>query len=692
MSGGKAATVRAVALIGPCGAGKTTLLEAMLFAAGAVQRKGSVAAGTSVGDSSDEARARGLSTELNVASFDYLGDRYAVLDCPGSVDFASEADTILPAVDLTIVVVDPDPDRAILLQPILRRLDELRAPHCIFINKIDKARGRVRDMIAALQPFSVEPLVARQIPIWNGAGASGFIDLALERAYQYEAGKPSTLIKIPDAEKDRELEARARMLEQVADFDDRLLEELINDHEPEREHVMSDLADELGRGLIVPVFLGSAEAGSGVRRLLKALRHEMPALDGAAERIGADGRSAIVLKTRHAGQAGRQTLVRVMSGAIADGEQVTLPDGTSERIAGVFSLQGESQAKLDKAVAGDVVCLGRLEKAKRGDIISADGVTRTSKMPPLSRISVYSLAVEPENRQDDVKLAAAMSRLLDEDGALAFGPDPLTHEFRLSGQGEMHLRVALDRLKRKFGVSVASRRPETAYRETIKASSTQRGKHKKQSGGHGQFGDVVMEVRPGQRGAGLVFEQKIHGGVVPKQYFGAVEEGVKDALNKGPLGFPVVDVETTLLDGSYHAVDSSEIAFRTAGRLAVSQALAECHPVLLEPVHVVTIHTPSESMARITALIPMRRGQILGFGPRENWFGWDSIQAYLPEDELHNLIIEIRSATQGLGELEFAFDHMAEVTGKAASKVVEARQGGGREVARTLRGAHNSIA
>jgi elongation factor G len=285
------------------------------------------------------------------------------------------------------------------------------------------------------------------------------------------------------------------------------------------------------------------------------------------------------------------------------------------------------------------------------------------------------MAVETQNRADDVKLAAAMARLVDEDGALAFGPDPVTREFRISGQGEVHLRTALDRLKRKFGVSVNARRPETAYRETIRGSSTQRGKHKKQSGGHGQFGDVVMEIKPGPRGSGMKFEQKIHGGVVPRQYFGAVEDGVRDGLMRGPLGFPVVDVEATLLDGSYHTVDSSEIAFRTAGRLAIQQALPECKPVLLEPVHIVTIHTPSDQMARITALIPMRRGQILGFDPRENWFGWDSIRAYIPEDELHDLIIEIRSATQGLGELEFAFDHMAEVTGKVAERVVDARQG-----------------
>lgn len=674
MSGGKAATVRAVALSGPCGAGKTSLLESMLHAADRIQRKGSVPQGSSVGDASEEARARGLSTELNVAGFDYLGDRFVVLDCPGSVDFASEADTVLPAVDLTIVVAEPDPDRASLLQPLLRRLDELQAPHCIFINKIDKARGRVRELIAAIQPYSLEPLVARQIPIWNGSGALGYIDLALERAYTYESGRPSKLIQIPEQEKSRELEARYRMLEQMADFDDRLMEELINEKDPQRDHVMSDLADELGRVQIVPVFLGSAENGAGVRRLLKALRHETPTLDAASRRTGAEGKSALVLKTKHAGQAGRQTMVRVMSGEIADGETITLPDGSTERLAGIFSIYGESQHKIDKAATGDVVYLGRLDHTARGDMISADGTARKSKAPKVPRPPVYSLAVETQNRADDVKLASAMARLVDEDGALTFGPDPATREFRLSGQGEVHLRTALDRLRRKYGVTVDARRPQTAYRETIRGKATQRGKHKKQSGGHGQFGDVVLEVRSAPRGAGFVFDQKIHGGVVPKQYFGAVEEGAKDALQKGPLGFPVVDVEVTLLDGSYHTVDSSEIAFRTAARIGVSEALSQCNPILLEPVHLVTVHTPSEQIARITALVPVRRGQILGFEPRDGWLGWDSVRAYIPEDELHDLINEIRSATQGLGELEFAFDHMAEVTGKAASKVVEAQQ------------------
>lgn len=673
MNGGKAATVRAVALIGPCGSGKTSLLESMLFAAGAVQRKGSVAAGNTVGDATPEARARGLSTDLNIARFDYLGDHYVVIDCPGSVDFAADADAVLPAVDLAIVVAEPDPKRALLLQPILKRLDDLGVPHAIFINKLDKSKGRLRDMLAALQACSATPLVARQIPIWNGEAAEGFIDLALERAYRYRPGQASEPIAIPAGDIEREHEARSAMLEQVANHDDRLLEALLGDEAPERDLVLADLAAELQAGVIVPVFMGSAENGSGVRRLLKALRHETPALAAAAARVGADGRCAHVLKTRHAGQAGRQTVVRIMGDGLADGDQIVCADGGQERVAGVFTLHGESAAKVDAARAGDIVCLGRLETPRRGDLLGADGVRRKRAFASPPRPPVYSLAVETRNRQDDVKLAGAMARLVDEDPSLSFGPDTATNEFRLCGQGEMHLRVALDRLNRKFGVGVNARKPQTAYRETIRGAATQRGRHKKQSGGHGQFGDVVIEVRPASRGEGVVFDQRIHGGVVPRQYFGAVEAGVRDALGRGPLGFPVVDVAAVLLDGSYHAVDSSEIAFRTAGRIAVGEALQNCSPVLLEPIHRVTIHTPTEAMAKITALIPMRRGQILGFDSRSGWTGWESVEAYIPEDEVHDLIIEIRSATQGLGELVFAYDHMAEVAGRAAAKAVEGR-------------------
>jgi elongation factor G len=289
---------------------------------------------------------------------------------------------------------------------------------------------------------------------------------------------------------------------------------------------------------------------------------------------------------------------------------------------------------------------------------------------------VYARAVSAAARSDEVKLAAAIGKLMDEDAGLVFGPDPGTGELMLAGQGELHLKTALARLKRRFNVSVTARAPATAYRETIRKGVTMRGRHKKQTGGHGQFGDVVLEVRPLARGEGFLFESKISGGVVPRQYIPAVEAGVKDALAKGPLGFPVIDVAVTLTDGSAHSVDSSELAFRMAGRIGMAAALPECAPVLLEPIWKVEVLTPADTVSRVTQILTGKRGQILGFDAREGWPGWDRIDAYLPKADLDDLILELRSATQGAGTYLATFDHYAELTGRLADKVTEAAAAG----------------
>ncbi len=318
-----------------------------------------------------------------------------------------------------------------------------------------------------------------------------------------------------------------------------------------------------------------------------------------------------------------------------------------------------------------MVAIGRAEEIRTGDLlVVGDSPMRPAlaapPMPP-----VYARAVSAAARSDEVKLAAAMAKLTEEDGSLVFGPDPDTGELMLAGQGELHLKTALARLKRRFNVAVDARAPATAYRETIRKGTTMRGRHKKQTGGHGQFGDVLLEVRPLARGEGFLFESKITGGVVPRQYIPAVEAGAKDACAKGPLGFPVIDVAVTLTDGSHHTVDSSELAFRTAGRIGMSAALPECAPVLLEPIWKVEIVTPSETTSRVTQILTARRGQILGFDAREGWPGWDRIDAYLPKADLDDLILELRSATQGAGTYTAEFAHYSELTGKLAEKVTE---------------------
>ena len=671
MANGGRAGARAIALVGPNGAGKTSLMEAILFAAGALPRAGTVDAGTSVGDASPEARARGQGVELNLASFEFMGDRYALIDCPGSVDFVADADAALPAADLAIVVADSDPNKAVLLQPVMKELERLGLPHLLFINKIEQARGRVRDLLAALQPASSVPLVARQIPLWDGEKVVGFIDLALERAYRYRPGQPSERIDIPPGDLQRESEARFHLLEQLADHDDALLEQLLSDIVPEQDTVFADLVRETADGVITPVLFGSAQNGFGVRRLLKALRHDTPSPERAAARLGAEGDCAYVFKTSYAAQAGKLAYARVLSGRIADGADLTTSSGEHGRAAGLFSVLGATTRKIAAAETGDVVAIGKLEPARAGDLLSGDGKARKALVAPAERLPLYELAIASNDRKDDVRLSSALTRLIEEDASLSLQHGQESGEVILRGQGEGHLRCAMERLKRRYGVEVKTAKTRTGFRETIRKGTTQRGRHKKQTGGHGQFGDVVIEVRPLQRGEGFRFIDKITGGVVPRQWIPAVEAGVKDAMERGSIGYPVVDVEVVLTDGSYHSVDSSELAFRTAGRIAMSEALKACAPYLLEPIEKLTIYAPSATTSRITSAVSSKRGQILGFDARDGWPGWDRIEVYLPQSERHDLISELRGLTQGLATFEAEFDHMAEVTGRQAEEAAK---------------------
>jgi elongation factor G len=656
-----------VALVGPGGAGKTSLAEALLFAAGTLDRQGSVDAGTSVGDSSPEARSRGGSTELNLMHFDFLGDRFAIVDSPGSVGFTADGALAVAAADLAIVVVDPEPDRAILAEPTLRQLESLGVPHFIFVNKIDQARGSIQNLLEALQPMSASPLVARQIPIREGEKITGFVDLALERAFHYRPGKASEQIDLPADLADREAQARFHMLEQLADHDDVLLEQLLMDEVPDRATIFADLSRETRENLVVPVLFGSALNGFGVRRLMKALRHDAPAPDAAAERLGAKGPSAFIFKISHGGAMGRLALARVFGGTLSEGAELKTAGGDTIRVGTLFAAQGEKTAKLAKAAAGDVVAIAKAEGVAPGEWLGAGGGKPEVKLPA----SNYTLAIATSDRKDDVRLSTALHKLVEEDPTLSWEQDEALHETRLKGISDEHLKVTLARLKRRYGVAVDSKQPQVGYKESIRKTVTQRGRHKKQSGGHGQFGDCVIEVKPLPRGEGFKFSDRITGGAIPKQWIPAVEAGVRDAMAKGPLGFPVVDVEVVLTDGSYHTVDSSELAFRTAGRIAMHDALAAASPHLLEPVHKVSVVGPGSATSRITSAIASRRGQMLGMDSREGWSRWEKVEALVPEAELQGLDAELRSLSQGLATYESQFDHLAELNGKLADDVVQ---------------------
>ena len=662
---------RCAAIIGPYSSGKTTLFESLLAATGAVNRKGTIKEGNTVGDSTPEARARQMSTELSVASTEYLGDKWTFIDCPGSIELIQEAFNALMVVDAAVVVCEPDATKALTVARLLKFLSDHKIPHIIFINRMDSAESSVKETLEALQGVCEHPLILREIPIREGGHVTGHVDLVSERAFRWNPDKPSDLVEVPDSVQDREKEARNEMLEALADFDDTLLEELLEDVVPSTDEIYQNLTKDLQQALIVPVFFGSALHDNGVRRLLKALRHESPEPAVTAERLGIDLSAGTTLgqvfKTVHAGHSGKLSCVRVWSSEITDG--MTLNGG---RVSGIYRMLGSKQDKVPKAGPGEVVALGRMESIATGALVSPTREEETGASPdPLTPL--YSISIHAQQQSDEVRLTGALAKLMDEDLSLTYEQKQDTGELLLCGQGEVHLQIALDRLRNRYNLTVTSHRPQVPYKETIRKPFSQHARHKKQSGGHGQFGDVHLDIKPLPRGSGFNFANSISGGVVPRQYIPAVEAGVRDYMHRGPLGFPVVDIAVTLTDGQYHSVDSSDMAFKAAAQLAMREGMPTGLPVLLEPICQVEIALPNEFTSKIQRLVSGRRGQILGFGAKSGWKDWDEVSAQMPESEMHDLINELRSVTLGVGTFHWKFDHLQEITGRVADQAVAQR-------------------
>ena len=643
---------RSVALVGPQGAGKSALFDALMDAAGAAVKRPA------------DPRNRPATTSIRVGHCSYLDEAWSILDCPGSIEFAHEVHAALALVDIAIVVCEPDPARATTIAPLLRALSNELVPHIVLINKIDTFDGSVADVISALQGYAASPLVLRQMPILEEGRVGGYVDLMSERAYRYRKGQASELIRIPDSMLAEEATERGRLVETLADRDDVLLEKVLEDIRPTPEELYLDMRKDLLAGAVIEVMLGAGEASHGVRRLWKALRHETPTAAETLDRkmIDAEGPPlAQVFRTEYAGHTGKLSYTRIWRGEIKDG--VTL-GGT--RLGGIYHFTGGELSKSPACVAGDIVALGRLDGVPTGATVSPGVVPEQLPFPP-APTPVYALAVTTADRKDDVRLSDALRKLAEEDPSLTVTQDHETGETVMHGQGEMHLLNAIEHMAKNYNLKMTTRRPSIAYRETIRGSVHEHGRLKRQTGGHGQFADVKIDIAPRERGAGFLFVDKVVGGAVPRNFIPVVGESAEEAAKKGPFGYPVVDISVTLVDGGFHAVDSSDMAFRTATQIAMREGLAKADPVLLEPIDRVTISVPNDLTPRAQRLLTGRRGQILGFGEREGWPGWDDVEALVPEAELHDLIIDLRSQTQGLGTYRRRFDHLAE--SKASAKV-----------------------
>ncbi|HBK08103.1 MAG TPA: elongation factor G [Acetobacteraceae bacterium] len=633
---------RSVALVGPYSSGKSTLFEALLDAAGAPLKRPA------------DPRNRPMTTEIRLGHCSYLGDSWTIMDCPGSIEFSFQTCSALAMADIAVVVCEPSPAKAAMVAPLLKTLKDQGVPHMVFINKIDTLEDGLADTLAALQAFAASPLVLRQMPIFDGPTVTGYVDLMSERAYRYRKGQASELMQIPPAMLADEQAALGRLVETLADHDDVLLEKVLEDIKPTPEELYRDMRKDLVDGAVIEVLVGAAENANGVRRLWKALRHDTPNPAEAAERrsiIPGGAPRVQVFKTVYAGHTGKLSYARIWSGTLTDGAQL---GGT--RLGGIYRYYGGELTKVASAQQGDIVALGRLDGVRTGATLSSGGQVEQLPFPEASP-PVFAMAIATTDRKDDVKLSGALHKLAEEDPSLFITQDG---ETVLHGQGEMHLQTTVEHLARDYGLKLTTHKPAVAYKETIRKPVHEHGRLKRQTGGHGQFADVKIDIAPRARGEGFQFVDKVVGGAVPRNFIPSVGEAAEEATRKGPFGYPVVDVSVTLVDGGFHSVDSSDMAFKTATQIAMKEGLAKADPVLLEPVDHVTISVPNDYTARAQRLLTGRRGQILGFAERQGWPGWDDVVALVPEAELHDLIIELRSQTMGLGTYRKKFDHLAE--------------------------------
>ena len=664
---GQIARIRNVAIVGPHHSGKTTLVEALLAQCGAISRRGSVADGTTATDFEPESIDRAQSTCVGFAHASTADVDITFIDCPGFIDFFEETKVALLGADAAVIVIEPDPGRVRQTRALVDFLDARKMPHCFFVNKLDRPGSDFRGTLAALSDAYGTRVVAEHLPIGEAETFRGYIDVAEQHAYVIENGKPKEISVAPEME-GTVAEARTKLLEALGDFDDHLLEELLEGIEPPIEEVRADLRDETARDEIVPVLVGAGAGDIGISALLQVIEGQFPAPTGDASAP----LRAQVCKTSIHPQSGKLSIVRVHDGTVTgDATLVDASRGLKVRAAGLFRLQGKKQEPIGSATAGEIVAIARLEGVLTGDTLASAPATQPLDPPKIAE-PLFAVAIRPKERLDEAKLSQMLTRLIEEDPTLAVARAEFTNELQLLGAGEGHVTTATSRLSRKYHLALETSTPSIAYRETIAAPTEQRARYKHQTGGHGQFADVLLKIEPRERGHGVTFSEQIVGGVVPRTFFPAVEKGVREALLHGPVAkFPVVDLHVTLIDGQYHDVDSSEASFKTAASMAIRDALPKCSPVLLEPLIYVEIVAPDDSASTILGTITSKRGQVLSFEPTEPR-GFQKVCAVAPQSELTNYITDLRTATQGLGTYSWRHERFETAPPKVAQTMREA--------------------
>jgi elongation factor G len=669
--------IRNIVLAGHGGSGKTSLVEALLFFSGVVNRLGKVEEGNTVSDFEPEETKRQISISLALAPLFYQGYKINLIDTPGYADFTGEVVSGLAAADSLLIVVDALSGAQVQTEKVFRLAEG--KPTAFFINKIDKEHASFEEALQSIQALlEIKPVVL-QFPVGEGQSFKGIVDLVSQKFY-LTGEKNQSEEQIPADQEEKATRLRESLVEAAAEGEDELLEKYLSEGELTEEEIIRGLKKAFVAGSLFPVYCGSSVKLCGLKPLLNLATLLFPSPLDISVKGKRDGEeiiinpeesslAALVFKTVTDPYVGRLSYVRVFSGSIKKESQIyNATRQKKERIGHLYLLRGKHQEEIEEVIAGDIASIPKLSETFTGDTLAEE--KKPVLLPPLKFPEpVFSVAIEPKTQGDEEKLSTCLQKLAEEDLTLRVTRNTETKQTVVSGLGDLHLEILTERLNRKFKVEAKLLEPRIPYKETIKASAKAQGKYKRQSGGRGQYGDVWLEVEPLPRGGGFEFVDKIVGGVVPKNYIPAVEKGVKEAMENGILaGYPVVDVKVTLYDGSYHPVDSSDMAFKIAGSMGFRKAASEASPVLLEPIMNLEVTVPEKYMGDVMGDISSKRGKVLGM---ESKGKYQTVKAQVPLAEMSKYATELRSLTHGEGSFTAEFSHYEEVPFEIAKKIIE---------------------
>jgi len=662
--------------------GKTTFNESLLAAGGAIGEPGQVEKGTTVSEFDDEEIARKMSLRTTLSFVEYNDHKINLLDAPGSPDFVGDIRAALHVADSMLVLVDAEFGPEVESVKHSRFANEFGVPIAVFVNKMDKERADFDATLLAISEKFNKLALPVWLPIGSGAEFKGVVDLLKMKALMFPAGaKAPTVAEIPEDMKAEAQAARDKLVEEAAEGDDQLTEEFLEGKPLTPEEIDRGLNEDMMAGKFIPVLCGCGNRLSCAQSMLDFFLEVMPRAD---ERPGMEGAepghadkkiirnpktdepfSAYVFKTWIDQYAGKFSYVRVISGSITPETDVqNVNANRKERLSHLYAMQGKKAVEVPKAVAGDIIAIAKIESIHTGQTLADSSAP--VEFPPLRMPqAVYSVSLTPAKKGEEGKMATVLGKLCEEDPTMSLHFEPTTHQSLLAAMGDLQIDIALSRMKKKFNLDIERGLPRVLYKETIQKPAKGHHKHKKQSGGHGQYGEVYLELEPMDRGEGYKFEDLIVGGAIPKGYLPGVEKGVKEAMDRGILAqYPVVDVTVKVVDGSYHDVDSSEMSFKIAGRTAFRDAMRNASPILLEPVMHVTIYAQDQYMGAITSDLNSRRGRVLSMGTEQ-------IEAHVPQAELLNYSKDLKAITQGTASFEMAFSHYQPISGRIAETVIK---------------------